>query len=59
VKWHERLLDLVSPATIRERQIGEALCDLRSLLEEAEEAGQHFRPAARLARTALQAIHWL
>jgi hypothetical protein len=53
-----RLFEGLSQDVRRERLIGEALCDLQGLLAEAERAGQGSKPAARLARAALQAIDW-
>jgi hypothetical protein len=40
-------------------EIGDTLLRLSALLRDAEAQGGQFRPAARLAREALKAIHWL
>jgi hypothetical protein len=38
-------------------ECGEAIAALHEALKRSEEAGAHWRPQSRLARTALRAIH--
>jgi hypothetical protein len=59
MRWFRRAFEVLSPADRAEAEIGEELLYLHHLVKEAEENGAQFRPAARLARQALKAIHWL
>lgn len=59
MKWFPRALEVMSPADQCDAEIGDTLLRLSALLRDAESQGAQFRPAARLAREALKAIHWL
>jgi hypothetical protein len=58
MKWFARAFQVMSPADQCDAEIGDTLLHLSALLRDAEAQGAHFRPAARLAREALKAIHW-
>jgi hypothetical protein len=59
MRWFRRAFVLRTEEEQLLDEIGDQLLYLRDLHDRAEAKGLQFRPAARLARTALQSINWL